>query len=228
MESYDLCLLGNLLGMKSFRRHFGEFVDEEHGYQLTPAWQTGVTQASTVGAFVGILICGQIVEPLGYRKTTLLGLVLMAAAIFGTFFAETLPVLIAAEFLCGVPWGFFINIAPAYASEVAPISLRGILTIFVQVCWCLGQFVSSGICFGTAHRDDKWAYKIPFAVQWVWPVPLFCILWFAPESPWWLVRKGRLEEAERVVERLAGGSELPAADTVAFMVRTDEIEKQET
>lgn len=119
MESYDLCLLGNLLAMPAFRQHFGHFVDEEHGYQLDPAWQTGVQQASTVGAFVGILICGQIVEPLGYRRTTLIGLVGMMAAIFLTFFAETLPVLMVGEFLCGVPWGFFMLVS--YRSRTGSI-----------------------------------------------------------------------------------------------------------
>ena len=108
MESYDLCLLGNLLAMPAFRKQFGYYVDEASGYQLAASWQTGITQASTVGAFVGILICGQIVEPLGYRRTTLIGLVLMIGAVFLTFFSETLPVLLVGEFCCGVPWGFFM------------------------------------------------------------------------------------------------------------------------
>ncbi|WVR05526.1 hypothetical protein IAU60_002544 [Kwoniella sp. DSM 27419] len=228
MESYDLCLLGNLLAMPAFRKHFGDYVDETTGYQLAASWQTGLSQATTVGAFFGVLICGQIVEPLGYRRTILLGLVMMIGAVFLTFFAETLPVLLVGEFCCGVPWGFFINIAPAYASEVAPVSLRGILTIYVQTCWCIGQFVSSGVTYATHDRPDKWAYKIPFAIQWAWPVPLFAIIWFAPESPWWLIRKGRLAEAEKTVQRLASGNSRPAHETVSYMVRTNEIEKAET
>jgi SP family general alpha glucoside:H+ symporter-like MFS transporter len=100
--------MGNLLGMPAFRKHFGRCVDEKSGYQLVPAWQTGISQASVVGSFVGILICGQIVEPLGYRKTTLLGLLLMVAAIFATFFAETVGILLLGQFLCGIPWGFFM------------------------------------------------------------------------------------------------------------------------
>ncbi|KAE8382010.1 hypothetical protein BDV26DRAFT_278411 [Aspergillus bertholletiae] len=40
-------------------------------------------------------------------------------------------------------------------------------------------------------RDDQWSYRIPYAVQWIWPVPLFFIGVFMPESPWWQVRQGQ-------------------------------------
>lgn len=65
---------------------------------------------------------------------------------FVTFFAESLTVLLIGEFLCGLPWGAFVRhhsaydlsspqvvISPAYASEVAPLRLRSLLTIYVQV-----------------------------------------------------------------------------------------------
>lgn len=94
--------------MPAFRKHFGHFDDDEHGYQLNTAWQTGVTQASVVGALVGILICRQIVEPLCYPRTVLIGLVLMIGAVFLTYFPETLPVLMDDKFCCGIPWGFFM------------------------------------------------------------------------------------------------------------------------
>jgi SP family general alpha glucoside:H+ symporter-like MFS transporter len=56
-------------------------------------------------------------------------------------------------------------------------------------------------------------------VQWVWPVPLFIIATLAPESPWFLVRQGRLAEAERSVSRLAKqGEQADAAKIVAMMV----------
>jgi MFS transporter, SP family, general alpha glucoside:H+ symporter len=62
----------------------------------------------------------------------------------------------------------------------------------------------------------------------MFPTPLAILLFIAPESPWWLVRKGRLEEAEKSVRRLGRNtsSEKPA-DTVAMMRRTIEYEKTE-
>lgn len=75
-------------------------------------------------------------------------------------------------------------------------------------------------------RTDEWAYRIPFALQWIWPIPLLILIQFAPESPWFLVRAGRLEEAAASVVRLQKkGSTVDPMDTIAMMVRTNEHEK---
>jgi hypothetical protein len=70
--------------------------------------------------------------------------------------------------------------------------------------------------------------RVPIALQWIFPTPLAILLFLAPESPWWLVRKGRLAEAEKAVKRLgrASATDNPA-DAVAMMRRTIELEKTE-
>lgn len=95
---------------------------------------------------------------------------------------------------------------------------------------------AAGIFVGVGTRDDQWAYRIPFALQWVWPVPIFIIVTLAPESPWHLVRKGKFEEAKKVIQRLSTraasrnadgttGHQVDADQTLAMMVRTNELEK---
>ena len=72
--------------------------------------------------------------------------------------------------------------------------------------------------------------RVPIALQWMFPTPLAILLWIAPESPWWLVRQGRLEEAEKAVKRLGRRSATVndnPADKVAMMRRTIELEKTE-
>ena len=64
----------------------------------------------------------------------------------------------------------------------------------------------------------------PLTAQ-VWPVPLFILVTLAPESPWYLVRKGKLEEAERSVQRLSCKDEkVNPANTVAMMVRSPSLD----
>lgn len=67
--------------------------------------------------------------------------------------------------------------------------------------------------------------RIPIALQWLFPTPLAILMFMAPESPWWLVRKGRLEEAARSVERLGRKSMLNAGEAVAMMRRVVDLEK---
>jgi MFS transporter, SP family, general alpha glucoside:H+ symporter len=75
--------------------------------------------------------------------------------------------------------------------------------------------------------NSKWSYKIPFAVQWIWPIPILIAALLAPESPWWYIRKGRVEEAKRSVERLQSkGTTVNADETVAMMIHTDQVERK--
>lgn len=71
----------------------------------------------------------------------------------------------------------------------------------------------------------------------MWPVPIFIIVTFAPESPWYLVRKGRYEDAKKVILRLStrassrnadgsSGEQVNPDHTVAMMIRTNELEKE--
>ena len=76
-------------------------------------------------------------------------------------------------------------------------------------------------------NTTEWAYKIPFAIQWIWPVPIFIGILLAPESPWWLTRKGRFEDAERAINKLVTGvSPDFAKKEVAMMHHTNQLELQ--
>lgn len=61
----------------------------------------------------------------------------------------------------------------------------------------------------------------------MFPTPLAVLLFLAPESPWWLVRRGRLEQAQVAVRRLGRSSVINASEAVAMMRRTVDLEKSE-
>jgi SP family general alpha glucoside:H+ symporter-like MFS transporter len=151
----------------------------------------------------------------------------LTAFIFITVFANSAAVLLVGQVFCGFTWGVFATIGPAYASEVCPTNLRGYLTTYVNMCWATGQLIASGVLYGLISRSDQWSYRIPFALQWIWPVPLMVICWLAPESPWWLVRQDRFEDAKRSIRRLGGSkTEDQINGQLAMMVHTIKIEAE--
>lgn len=230
MEGYDVCLLSNFYAFPQFNRKYGEQL-ADGTYQVPARWQAGLSNGANVGEIIGLFINGFVSERFGYRYTvmTCLSLIIIFTAIF--FTAQSVISLQVAEILCGIPWGVFQTLTITYASEVCPVALRGYLTTYVNFCWGLGQVIGIGVIKAMLPREDQWAYRIPYALQWMWPIPLLIGVLLAPESPWWLVRKGRTEDAKKSILRLTSlnkETDFDADETIAMMVHTTALEEKIT
>lgn len=233
MEGYDVVLLSNLYAFPPFQRRYGSPVDPGNpntNYQISAAWQAGLSNGAAVGEIFGLAINGVVSERYGYRWTMIASLTALTCFIFIPFFARNLAWLQAGEILCGIPWGVFQTLTTAYASEVCPTQLRAYLTTYVNICWGVGQLIAQGVLRSMLSRNDEWAYRIPFAIQWIWPIPLIIGVLLAPESPWWYIRHGRIEDAKRALRALTSPQATSETsfnidDTIAMMIHTTELEK---
>ncbi|GFP60531.1 maltose permease MAL31 [Trichoderma asperellum] len=230
MEGYDVSLVNNFYAFDQFNRKYGELFPDGK-YQVPARWQSGLSNGAAVGEIIGLFINGFVSERFGYRKTVMACLVMIAAFTAIFFTAPNVKALLVAEILCGIPWGIFQTLTVTYASEVCPVALRGYLTTYVNFCWGLGQEIGIGVIFAMLKRDDQWAYRIPYGLQWMWPLPLFIAIYFAPESPWWLVRQGKAQEAKHALLRLTSldrETDFDADETVAMMIHTTALEEKVT
>jgi SP family general alpha glucoside:H+ symporter-like MFS transporter len=178
-------------------------------------------------------------------------LVLTCAFICLTFFAPNVATMEAGAVLIGVPWcvpllfsqlailtlrlradidirGVFQVLPLTYIVEVLPLCLRGYMTTCVNLCMVTGQLIGSGILRAFSTRTDEWSYRIPLGLQWVWPVPIIILTFLAPQSPWWLVRHGRIEDAKKSLYQLTSrtcGIPFEADREISLIEATNEHEK---
>ncbi|KAM0615574.1 hypothetical protein ACHAQF_003355 [Verticillium nonalfalfae] len=230
MEGYDISLVSNFFAFDPFKKKYGE-LQADGTYEISAAWQAGLSNGVAVGEIIGLFLNGYISERFGYRWTVIGALMLLTGFITIFFTAQNIETLLVAEILCGLPWGVFQTLTITYAAEVCPIALRGHLTTYVNFCWGLGQLIGIGVITSMLDRTDEWSYRIPYALQWIWPVPIMIGVYFAPESPWWLIRKGRVDDAKHSLLRLTSKNtetDFNADDTVAMMVHTAALEEKIT
>ncbi|RYN71625.1 hypothetical protein AA0117_g9444 [Alternaria alternata] len=221
MLAFDPQLLGNLYAVPAFQKDFGYAFGD--GYIISAAWQTGLGMGNPIGQVVGALAAGYPMEWYGRKRTFNACVIAVAGLVFIQFFARSLPVLLAGELLAGLVLGTFVVIAPVYASEVSPLAMRSVSTSYVNLCFVTGQLLGNGVAAATQHLQSHWAYSIPFATQWFWVLVILPGMFFAPESPWWLVRQNRLEDAENSLRRLAS-DKVNVKAVLAQIIETDRLE----
>ncbi|KAJ9608209.1 hypothetical protein H2200_007197 [Cladophialophora chaetospira] len=232
MEGFDSILVPNFYAFPTFQRKYGEFVgvtdQTKSGYQLSATWMAIIGTASGIGAVLGTILNGHLVDHFGQKRVLIGALCTLSCLIFMTFFAPNIQVLAFGQFLCGFPWGIFATVAPSYSSEVLPLVLRSYLSSFTNMAFIIGQIICAIVIRVFLERDDEWGFRIPFGFQWIWPSFLIPLLCFAPESPWHLVRKGRMNEAENSLCRLQSSKakRVFVKDTLADIVHTNNLEKE--
>ena len=212
---FDSSILSSFFAQPAFTEKFGECkvaVDGSKDCEISAPWQQGLTNGAWIGGIVGLQLAGSIAERIGYLRLMMISTTLMLAFVFIPFFATSLPVFLVGQIFMGIPWGGFQSLASAYASEICPVSLRPLLTTYVNLCWVFGQLLAAGVLRGTVGRSDVWAWKIPYAVQFFWPFPVFITCIFAPESPWWLTRHGKHDQANKSLDRLLNKQGLSASE----------------
>jgi MFS family permease len=89
-----------------------------------------------------------------------------------------------------------------YQSETAPKWIRGAIVGAYQLAITIGLLLAAVVNNATHNRDDSGSYRIPVAVQFAWSLILFFGMLILPETPRFLVKKGRLDKAAKALGKL--------------------------
>ncbi len=177
---------------------------------------TGFNVASMLlGCAVGAALAGTLSDTFGRRTMMIAAAVFFIVSAWGSGIAGSSGEFIIYRILGGLAVGAASVMAPAYISEVAPASVRGRLATIQQVAIILGLFIAFLsnylIVQSSGSAVNEWlmgfeAWRWMFWVE-LFPAVIFLVaLLFIPESPRFLVARGKLEKAERVLSRVSGSA----------------------
>ncbi|KAJ4286211.1 hypothetical protein N0V88_008074 [Collariella sp. IMI 366227] len=224
---FDAQVNGAVLSIPSFRRDFGE--DFEDGFVIPAPWLSAFNSVSSIGQFFGGFLCSTVADRIGRRWALSVGVLITCGGIFGELFSSARAAFLISKLILGVGLGFYLTIGPLYSSEVSPVVLRGITTAGVNLGIVIGQLLSNAAIKGFGGRDDRWAYRGPFAIQFFFVAFLAVGLPFSIESPWYLVRHNKMDAARNALQRLYGrGTNIETKLTAIQMTVAQDLAAKES
>ena len=182
--------------------------------------------SSLLGTIFGAVIASRAAELLGRKRTMITAATLFLVSAFGSAFPElsfapgaagpgALWLFVTFRVIGGVGMGLASRVAPMHVSEFAPSALRGQLGAYQQIAIAGGIVIVLFVSWGIGLQgDDVWVLETGWRYMMVsLAVPAFTLLWLSfavPESPTWLVKRGRIEEVRRELSRSADPGETRA------------------
>lgn len=225
MVNYDLGYGGTVLQMGPFRASFGScspVADPPTSKTEEKCTLSAIAQSivalSALFMAIGAGLSGIVGNYLGRRGTIQAGctLIIIGAAgqcgTSGNYVAYNICKCISC-----IGMGHLNAASPLYGVEVTPPQNRGALVATYSIGLSIGTLTASCICFGTSHIDNDWAWRIPVLLQIPFAFVYAIGTQFFPESPRWLITKGRTEQARQGFARFYNTD--PESELVTAQVR---------
>ncbi len=174
--------------------------------KLDSFWQGLVAASAMLGTFCSGFLGGWLTDKVGRRRLFFVGPILFIAGSVGTLWVESGFALFVLRFLVGVGVGLEYPVAGSLLTEFLPQKHRGRRLAGLTILWFAGAALSYMVGNFILARggDDAWRWVL--ASSGVLGVLLFIIRLKTPESPRWLMSKGRFDEAERIIKQVYGPS----------------------
>jgi putative MFS transporter len=176
--------------------------------QLTPAleldaqWIGLVGAATLVGLFIGTALFGYIADLFGRKLMFMIDIIAIAVLSFATMFISSPIELVILRFLIGIVIGADYPIATSMVAEFSPTKQRAFTMGFIAAMWYVGATAANMVGYLLYDVQDGWRWMFGSAI-----IPCLVILFgrfHLPESPRWLLKKGRVQECKQVMHDFFG------------------------
>ncbi|OEL35913.1 Monosaccharide-sensing protein 2 [Dichanthelium oligosanthes] len=180
------------------------YIKKEFNLESQPLIEGLIVAMSLIGATFVTTFSGAMADSIGRRPMLIASAVLYFVSGLVMLWAPSVYVLLLARLIDGLGIGLAVTLVPLYISETAPTDIRGLLNTLPQFSGSGGMFLSYCMVFGMSLLP-KPDWRIMLGVLSIPSLIYFALtVFYLPESPRWLVSKGRMAEAKRVLQRLRG------------------------
>jgi SP family arabinose:H+ symporter-like MFS transporter len=158
-----------------------------------------------IGCTIGAMFAGKIADRFGRKSALIICAILFAVSGIGAGISQSLFVFTLFRLIGGLGVGAAAMVSPMYIAEIAPAKWRGRLVACYQMAIVVGILIAYFTnYFLDSIGDNNWRWM--FASQAMPSLLFFILLLLVPETPRWLVMKGRKEEATVILEKISNGS----------------------
>lgn len=218
-NGFDGSLMNGLLAIPAFNQ---DLVDKVNTSILGL-----IIAAISLGGLVALVPAGYVSDKWGRKVCLAIGTSLM----IGTSIIQALTsgpwAFLATKIILGVGIAFILIPAPALATETAHPRNRGMVTACFQTAFYWGAIVSAVATLGGLYIKGSWAWRMPVMMQILFPSLQIIGLFIIPESPRYLIAKGRKDEAKQVLTRYhANGDEHDALVAYEYSEICEAIERE--
>ncbi|KAI0157378.1 sugar transporter [Xylariaceae sp. FL1272] len=208
LYGYNQSNLGGVLSYPSFTKHFPtiDTVDTTGDRQSQNALDQGaVVSAYTLGCLFGALGVAPIGNLLGRRKSLILSAAVASVGIILQVSSYNIGQLVAGRVLCGIGNGGVNSVVPVWQSECTKPKSRGKNVVVAGIFITTGVAAAGWVNVGLSYvNDQEFAWRLPLAIPLLFCIMLLTLPMLFPESPRWLVSKGRVDEARQSLIELHG------------------------
>lgn len=180
----------------------------------------------TLGAFLSSLTAGSFAHFFGRKTALWLACLLTAIGCAIQVNTTDKAVVYVGRLILGIGNGFLVTFSNIYTAEASPAHLRAVMVALFSEWVNIGSIIGAVVTNATQSRLDKASYQIPIGILFVVPVVLAAGLFFVPESPRYLVNRGKMDKARAALESLRGGSLRPEELELEWVEMVKGIEEE--
>lgn len=208
------------------RSSLENYAEDTNAPRYQGTFQQLISSLLTLGAFLSSLTAGSFAHFFGRKTALWLACLLTAVGCAVQINTTDKAVVYVGRLILGIGNGFLVTFSNIYTAEASPAHLRAVMVALFSEWVNIGSIVGAVVTNATQSRLDKASYQIPIGILFVVPVVLAAGLFFVPESPRYLVNRGRMEKARLALESLRGGSLRPEELELEWVEMVQGIEEE--